>query len=88
MATFGAAALSRSAAMVLGGSLFVAGGRTADGRSDQILRIDPVTALTTTAGRLPAKIRDAMSAVVGDTGYLLGGLDSTALDSIITITPS
>ena len=48
--------LSNASAMVIGDSIFVAGGRTSKASSDKILRIDPVSAVVTQAGRLPTRL--------------------------------
>ena len=45
-------ALSRSSAFVLGGSVFLAGGRTTDARSNQIYRIDPMSGAVTDIAKI------------------------------------
>ena len=63
-----------------------AGGRTPDGRSNQIYRVDPITGAVTAAGTLPEERSDSTVAVSGTTAYLFGGLTPTPTDSIVAIT--
>ena len=70
-------ALSRSSAFVLGGSVFLAGGRTADARSNQIYRIDPMSGAVTAAGVLPLPWSDAAVTVDRGVAYLVGGITTT-----------
>ena len=78
--------LSRASAFSLGNAIFVAGGRTPDGRSNQIYRVDPITGAVTAAGTLPEERSDSTVAVSGTTAYLFGGLTPTPTDSIVAIT--
>ena len=63
------------------------GGRSNGSTSDGILRFDPASHSAAAAGRLPTPVTNSAAAVIGDTGYLVGGLDSAlhAVDSVITV---
>ncbi len=65
--------LSHATAVVLGGRVYVLGGRLAGQVTDQVWRLDPATAALEPVGRLPRGVSDAAVAVVGDAAYLLGG---------------
>jgi hypothetical protein len=63
--------------VVLRGRVFVLGGYVDNSRlSDQVLRFDPATGTSTSAGALPAPVSDAAAVVVGHRGYLVGGQGS------------
>jgi len=51
--------LSHASATVLGGRVFVFGGRTGAGATDRIWRFDPSRNLVSAAGRLPGPVSDA-----------------------------
>lgn len=73
--------LGHASAFSLGGSIFVAGGRTGDTTTtatDEIWRFDAADGSLTAAGRLPYPVSDAAVAVVGDHAFLLGGEDEVA----------
>jgi N-acetylneuraminic acid mutarotase len=65
--------LMGACAVALGGQVYVAGGSTAAGTTDQVWRVDPALGTVTLAGRLPYAVAYAAAAVVGGTGYLVGG---------------
>jgi len=67
-------ALSREAVLPDGNGLLVAGGLTgSDVTTDAVTRLNPVTGVTSAAGRLAAPARDTASAVLGGQAYLFGG---------------
>ncbi|MGH2937014.1 MAG: Kelch repeat-containing protein [Solirubrobacterales bacterium] len=82
-----AAPLAHASAVVLGGRIYVVGGRLNGSTTDQILRFDPATGTSLRAGRLPEPVQNAAAAVVGGTGYLIGGLtpEEKSLASIVTL---
>lgn len=80
--------LTRAAAFTLGGSIFVAGGRSGGAPTDRILRIDPLSGAVADAGTLPVPTSDAMVGVVGDTAYLLGGQSPDASKAIVALRPA
>ena len=64
------------------------GGETAGGEpSDRIWRLDPGGRKVAAAGRLPFPVADGAAAVVGSTGYLIGGrgVDGAALASVVEL---
>jgi hypothetical protein len=68
-----------AAALVVGGRILVAGGLTAAPgggavTSGMVLTVDPATGTAVRAGMLPVPVAYPAAAVVGGTGYLLGGL--------------
>ena len=67
-------ALGEATAVVLAGHIYVAGGLTASGRvSSRVLGFDPATVTAHPVATLPTPVADAGGAVLGGTGYLLGG---------------
>jgi N-acetylneuraminic acid mutarotase len=68
-----AAPLGHAAAVVLGGQLFVVGGRSGGAPSAVIWRLDQGTGSLMPAGQLPQPLSDAGVVVVGGTGYIVGG---------------
>jgi hypothetical protein len=68
--------LSHASAVVLGGEVYIVGGRTRETPTDRIVSFDPATAKVTSAGRLPMPVTNAAATSVGDVGYLIGGLDA------------
>ena len=79
--------LAHAMAFVLGGQLYLAGGRTAGGPLTDVLAISPGGAATA-AGTLPGPRADAGVAVLGDTAWLLGGETTgplAALASVVTV---
>jgi len=79
------APLTRAAAFTLGGSIFVAGGRSGGAPTDRILRIDALSGTVADAGTLPVPTSDAMVGVVGETAYLLGGQSPDASKAIVAL---
>jgi hypothetical protein len=82
-----AAPLAHASAVVLGGGIYVLGGRLDGSTSDQIIRLDPTKGTTRPAGRLPHPVQNAAATVVAGTGYLVGGLtpEEKALASVVTL---
>jgi hypothetical protein len=81
--------LSHACAFALGNDLYVLGGRTDTGPSDQILRIDTATGAVTVDARLPAPRTDAGVVVIGNTAWVVGGETIDAdhpLDTVLSIT--
>jgi Kelch motif len=81
--------VSHASALVLGGAIFMLGGRRNGAASAQILRFDPSHGGAVRAGRLPAPVFDAAAGVVGGVGYLAGGIGAagTSVDSVIAVHP-
>jgi len=65
--------IGHAAALVLGGQIFVLGGRSGTVPSAAIFRLDPASGALVPAGYLPEPVSDAGSVVVGSVGYLVGG---------------
>ena len=81
-------ALAHASAVVLGGQLYVAGGKVDGQPQSQIYRIDQQTGLVTPAGSLPGPRADAAVYSVGGEAWLFGGelLEPTApLDSVVRL---
>jgi hypothetical protein len=77
-------AVTGSAAVALGGTVFIAGGQVsqpgqtpATAISGQVLSYRPGAAAVTVAGQLPVPVTGAGVAVTGSTAYLVGGNDGT-----------
>ncbi len=82
------AALHDSAAVAIGKALYLFGGGDGVRQLDQILRIDPATAVSTRVGSLPAPSSDQAAAAIGNTAYVVGGYDGSSwLDTIVAWTP-
>lgn len=83
------AATSHASAFVVGNSMFLAGGRTPQGITDRIWRVEPSVGSFVFAGYLPSPRSDSAAAVVGDRVYLAGGegVGGLALD-VWQLTPS
>ncbi len=81
-------ATSHASAVVLGGRVYVLGGRIAGVASDQIIAFDPTTGSARPIGRLPYPVQNAAAAATGGIAFLIGGLgsDGSTLDSIATVT--
>lgn len=82
--------MGHAAAMVLGGSVFVMGGRVDGAASADIWRLLPDGSAVQPAGHLPGPRSDAGSAVLGSTGYLVGGEVSgpaAPLSSVVVLHP-
>jgi hypothetical protein len=69
------AALSDASAAVVGGGLYVFGGRSGGHAVDAVWRLDPRTLAPTLAARLPVPLSQMAVATVGGTSYLVGGED-------------
>ena len=80
--------VSRAMGFVIDDSIFLAGGRVAAGRSNQIRRFDTETFTFTQAGALTSNLSDAAVAVVGRTAYVLGGLAPLATNQIQQLSPT
>ena len=77
-----------TAAVQLGGAVYLFGGGDATHQLDQILRVDPATGRTTVAGKLPTPNSDLGAAAVGGTAYLVGGYTGTRwLDTVVAWKP-
>jgi hypothetical protein len=89
-------ALAHGTGFVLGGTMYVAGGRTvATGEqagssstySGDVLAIDATRGTATVVAQLPGARSDLASAVVGSSAYLLGGeTPSGATAGVVRIT--
>ena len=81
-------ALSHAAGFVMGGGVYLAGGRTATGRClDAILRVD-ASGAATQVGTLPEASSDAGIAVVHDVAYLVGGETPATSAAIVEVRPA
>ena len=81
----------RSAAVVLlRNTLYVAGGRTADGLSRQLFAVDIGSGAVTSLGQLPEAVSQAVLVVHGTKLYLLGGVDAAGdpVHTVISIDPA
>jgi|GEM_PF-675102 len=58
---------------VLGGHVYVIGGRVGGAISDHVVELDPATGTTKLVGHLPAPLSDMAVTVLGDTAYVVGG---------------
>jgi DNA-binding beta-propeller fold protein YncE len=80
-------ALHDSAAVAIGGAVYVFGGGTGSRQLDQILRIDR-SGRTKEVGRLPAPSSDQAAAAAGGTAYVVGGFTGRRwLDTIVAWRP-
>ena len=78
------AALHDSAAVRLGGAVYLFGGGNGVSQLDTIVRVDPASGATADAGRLPAPSSDQAAAAVGETAYIVGGYTGRRwLDTIV-----
>jgi N-acetylneuraminic acid mutarotase len=79
--------VSHASALVLNGTVFLAGGRRSGSASDQILRFEPSQGRVLRAGRLPAPIFDAASGTLAGVGYLAGGIGDvgSSVDSVMKL---
>jgi hypothetical protein len=80
--------ISHASAMVIGGRLFIVGGRSAGTAQDGIWQVDPSTGMTQLMARLPQPVSDFALAVVGGVGYAIGGETDTQITSIVAIAVS
>src|SRR5262245_52847673 len=80
-------ALHDSAAVSLGGAVYLFGGGTGSGQLDQIVEIDR-SGRTRLAARLPAPSSDLAAATIGKTAYIVGGFTGSRwLDTIVAWRP-
>jgi Kelch motif protein len=79
--------ISHTSAVVLGGRIYVLGGRSRGSATSRILTFDPASHGVRSAGRLPLAVTNAAAATSGKTAYLIGGLGAGAkpLASVITV---
>ena len=81
-------ALHDSAAVQIGGAVYLFGGGTATTQLDTILMIDPRTGAAQTAGHLPSGSSDQAAAAIGRTAYVVGGYTGGRwLDTIVAWRP-
>jgi DNA-binding beta-propeller fold protein YncE len=81
-------ALHDSAAVTIGGEVYLFGGGTGTGQLATILRVDPRTGSSRTVGALPAPSSDQSAATIGSTAYVVGGYTGTRwLDTIVAWRP-
>jgi len=83
--------IGHATALILGGQIFLLGGRSGTMPSAAILRLDPTSGAVVPAGQLPEAVSDAGSVVVGGVGYLVGGEvtgPSEPLDAVVTLRPA
>lgn len=67
------AGLSHAGAAVIGGSIYLFGGRSAGQALDTVSRLDPATGVARPVAHLPVPLSDMGVATVGATTYLVGG---------------
>ncbi len=80
--------LHDTAAVTIGGQVYLFGGGNGTSQSDAILRVDPGSGATAAAGRLPAPSSDQSAAVIGGTAYVVGGYTGARwLDTVIAWRP-
>jgi hypothetical protein len=78
--------ISHEAALVFGGTVWLAGGTDPAGTSDRLYRSDDALTFTR-AGSLPGPRSNAGVAMVGGVGYLLGGENGSRLDTVVMVKP-
>jgi N-acetylneuraminic acid mutarotase len=71
--------LTHAVAAVLGGHVYVIGGRGADQgtQTNTILAVDPMTGRVRRAGRLPVALSDVGAATLGSAVIVAGGRESS-----------
>ncbi len=81
-------AIHDTAAVQLGGAIYVFGGGTGSSQADAIVRVDPTTGVTADVGRLPAPSSDQAAVAVDGTAYIIGGYTGSSwLDTIVAWKP-
>src|SRR6266576_2760089 len=81
-------ALHDSAAVQIGGAVYLFGGGTATTQLDTILMIDPRTGAAQAAGHLPTDSSDQAAAAIGRTAYIVGGYTGGRwLDTVVAWRP-
>jgi serine/threonine-protein kinase PknK len=78
--------VSHASAINIAGRLLVIGGRRSGDAQDAIWEVDLQTGATRLIGRLPQPVSDFATAVIDQTGYLIGGETDTQVRSIVSIT--
>lgn len=81
-------ALSHAAAVVVDGTVLVAGGLVGGHATSTLWRLDPATATVVPAGSLPEAVSMPGAAAVGGVGYLVGGENSAALRTVVEVRPA
>jgi hypothetical protein len=79
--------VAHASAVVLNGTIYLAGGRRNGGASDRILRFDLARGRVRGDGHLPRPVFDAASTTYAGAGYLIGGIGAagTSVDSLIAL---
>jgi N-acetylneuraminic acid mutarotase len=79
--------VSHASAVVLGGRIYVLGGRSHGVALRRIVAFDPAGGIARLAGRLPLAVTNAAAVESGSSGYLIGGIGSgeQALDTVISV---
>ena len=72
-------------ATVRDGQVFVLGGSTPAGASNAILRFNPATGRVSRAGTLPEHVADGGVATIGDTTYIVGGINGGSLTAVCVV---
>ena len=81
-------AIHDTAAVTIGGTVYLFGGGDGSAQHDQIWRINPSTGGVASAGHLPAPSSDQSAALIGSTAYIVGGYTgSTWLRTIVAWSP-
>ena len=80
--------LHDSAAVAIGGSIYLFGGGTGSKQLNTIVRVDPASGATANAGHLPAPSSDQAAAEIAGTAYVIGGYTGSRwLDTIVAWRP-
>jgi hypothetical protein len=74
--------LAATAAVRLGGRIYLAGGRSGGRATDAVWRFDPAGARMIPAGRLPRPVSDAAVVAEDGSAWLLGGEDGSRLATV------
>ncbi|HWE56766.1 MAG TPA: kelch repeat-containing protein [Acidimicrobiales bacterium] len=80
--------MGHATAVVIGGQMFVLGGRSGTVPSSTIWRLSAATGTVTSAGQLPQAMSDAGAVAVGGVGYVVGGETSgpaAPLDTVVIL---
>jgi N-acetylneuraminic acid mutarotase len=67
------APLGHATAFTIGGTVYVAGGRSGTSAVRTVWRLDPSTGKVSAVGKLPVALSDMAVAVIGDVAWLFGG---------------
>ena len=80
------AARSDAVAVVIGGRVFIVGGRGPRGQVlTEVDELDPSRARVRVVAKLPAPVADAASIVAGNTAYIIGGETQHAVATVQTV---